>query len=132
MHTKVKILPLLLLIVTFFFYSDYVRLERDIMECPYSVWEFKESVFDCSNMVVMLSTWLDEKGYEVQFCRGTHKDGGVHAWLIVDGMYVESTSKLVLNKKYFIHYFKNISCGRTPEEARMNISEDAMYFPKIW
>lgn len=78
-------------------YKDsLLELERKINECPYSIEEYEENVFDCSNMASMLDDWLELYGYESWIVIWKKIDASPgHAMLLVNGHLVEPTTKML-------------------------------------
>jgi len=73
-------------------------LEQAITSCPYSRSEYEKDVFDCSNMANMMDDWLEEEyGYETFIVSWRSVDiiGG-HAMVIVNGRFVEPTTKSIV------------------------------------
>jgi len=75
--------------------DSLVNLKNVISKCPYSIMEYQENVFDCSNMGNMLDDWLEYHGYEswiIRWSKINPLEAG-HIMLLVDGHLVEPTQK---------------------------------------
>lgn len=73
------------------------RLQEAILACPYSITEYRENVFDCSNMANMLDDWLEEKyGYETYIMIFQGENGVGHTLVVANGRFIEPTSKSLI------------------------------------
>ncbi|GAH24994.1 unnamed protein product [marine sediment metagenome] len=73
-------------------HTPHEQLKMDIENVSYNTYEYKEDVFDCSNMAGLMVDELDAKGYDAQIVAvrsridekcGIDKRSG-HAFVIVD------------------------------------------------
>lgn len=83
---QITVLPLTL--------PEAVKLQIDVWQAPYSIRDYEEDEFDCSNMAALLTDNLDQKGWNATIRAGYGKKYG-HAWVEVNGKCVESTAKLL-------------------------------------
>ena len=87
---------------------DMKQLEQDVAEAPYSPKDYRCNIFDCSNMTMLLGQTLEKKGYSVVIVVGITREGNGHAWLVVNGIAVECTSKSIIQQsyRYYEDYFR--------------------------
>ena len=85
---------------------DIEQLKQDVAEAPYCSKDYRSDVFDCSNMTMLLGQTLEKKGYSVVVVVDITQEGGGHAWLVVNGIVVECTSKRIVQQYHFKDYFR--------------------------
>lgn len=128
-----------LLIVTPFVNSnDYLtKLRTIIQECPYSVDEYEEGVFDCSNMANMMDDWLEHHGYEcwiVRWRKANPLEAG-HAMVLVNGQLVETTRKSIcfsLSDMVRGEYSRMVEIIDEPEQLGDSYIASEWWYPKRW
>lgn len=94
--------------------SEKQKLQLDIDNAPYNTSEFKENIFDCSNMAALLHDWLETQtqtkwNVEVWFgCESPSCREG-HEWLEVIGKESNYTVEVTLKK--IVDHFENSNEG---------------------
>ena len=128
--------------------SEKQKLQLDIDNAPYNTSEYKENVFDCSNMAALLHDWLETQtqtkwNVEVWFgCESPSCREG-HEWLEVIGKEsnytVEVTSKKIVdnlgdsNKSYREYYsYYNRHYSSLPKGSGGFIDPKENTYPKRW
>jgi len=105
--------------------TDLVKLKKDIDNAPYVAADYKEDIFDCSNMSNLLDDWLEQKGYDTKIILLPS-----HAMVLVNyEILIEATDKFIVNgmfpencpkinediilitpdAEYIVSYYENIS-----------------------
>jgi len=95
----------------------FERLQVDITAAPYNVSDYQIHSFDCSNMCGLLHDWLEEKGWNVKIYIG-ERNGGSHAWLLVNGTWVEAIWKSLSYDRDYNNQFANIRSFDSPSVVR--------------
>ncbi len=128
--------------------SEKQTLKLDIDNAPYNTSEYKENIFDCSNMAALLHDWLETQtqtkwnvevwyGCESPSCREGHE------WLEVIGKEsnytVEVTAKIIVdhlensNKSYREYYsYFNRHYSSLPKGSGGFIDPKENTYPKRW
>jgi len=128
--------------------SEKQTLKLDIDNAPYNTSEYKENIFDCSNMAALLHDWLETQtqtkwnvevwyGCESPSCREGHE------WLEVIGKEsnytVEVTAKMIVdhleysNKSYREYYsYFNRHYSSLPKGSGGFIDPKENTYPKRW
>ncbi len=128
--------------------SEKQKLLLDINYAPYNISEFKENIFDCSNMAALLHDWLETQtqtkwNVEVWFgCESPSCKEG-HEWLEVIGKEsnytIEVTSKKIVEylgnsnesyREYYSYYNRHYSSLPTGSGGFIDPRENT--YPKRW
>lgn len=109
--------------------SEIERLQQDVSALPYDISDYKENIFDCSNMAVLSWEFLNAK-WNATILRGIRKNNFnksiVHSWVEVGEYCIEVTKKEVIfgdeNKDYYDKKY--------PRQYRYNSSEELWQYFK--
>lgn len=90
---------------------EAVRLQKDVLSAPYSIWDYKEDEFDCSNMALLLADWLELRGWDMDIIVGDGPNATAgHVWIEEKetGKYIETTKKTVFLPKSIYFFYCNL------------------------
>lgn len=104
-------------------------VQQDVESCKYDPSEFVNDEFDCSNMAQMQRDHLVSKGRDVWIAIGQDRlTNENHAWLIVDGWYVDGPEKSVVLFPFALFY-RDVVLERDKTESRYEYKEGEWTYP---